>query len=430
MKVFKIFVLYTLLYIFFIFVYNRFIADLFSYQGYFWNLNIIKIFTGILIILILSILLPKEFSKPSDLLIHIHFIFPFFFMLVLYAVENQATIYILECFFAFSIILLITKIRLTFPILHILEVNLQTIYKTLFIFFILYIIVLSYKYKNYFNLNLSDVYYYRFEIEEISSGLWGYITHSLSIIFASFLGTITLLKKRYGAFLLLILFYIIIFALTSHKQYLFLLFMVMGLHFIIKILKNPIPFVPVILILISILAIILDYLWFEPWIKALFIDRVFFVPVQLNFVYYEFFSSNPKVFWTDSKWLLLDKIIGYPYDLPVPNVIGEFFFNNALTSANTGWLGSGYAHAGFLGLIVYAIFIGLILKFLDQKAKKLGKEFVFISFSPFIISLMLSSDLKTVLLSHGLALYLFILSTFNFRIDKSKSNFGGELYDK
>ncbi|ACN99521.1 conserved hypothetical protein [Sulfurihydrogenibium azorense Az-Fu1] len=157
---------------------------------------------------------------------------------------------------------------------------------------------------------------------------------------------------------------------------------------------------------------------------------VFFLPAQLNFVYYEFFSSNPKVFWTDSKWFLLDKIIGYPYDLPVPNVIGEFFFNNALTSANTGWLGSGYAHAGFLGLIVYAIFIGLILKFLDRKAKKLGKEFVFISFSPFIISLMLSSDLKTVLLSHGLALYLFILSTFNFRIDKSKSNFGGELYDK
>jgi hypothetical protein len=164
------------------------------------------------------------------------------------------------------------------------------------------------------------------------------------------------------------------------------------------------------LIFLIIFALIIDSLWFEVWAKAIIINRFLFIPAQLNFYYYDFFSQNPKIFWTDSKWLLIGKIIDYPYSLPLQMVIGDTYFNNPETNANTGWIGSGYAHAGFFGMMIYAIIIGLIFKYLDFKSKILDKNFIIISFSPFIVSLFFSSDLKTVFITHGLFLYMIILA--------------------
>jgi hypothetical protein len=107
---------------------------------------------------------------------------------------------------------------------------------------------------------------------------------------------------------------------------------------------------------------------------------------------------------------LINKIIGYPYSLDLPFIIGDAFFNRPETQANTGWIGSGYAQAGFWGMMVYALIIGELFKYLDYKALTVGRNFIMISFSPFIISLFLSTDLKTVFLSHGLLLYLIILT--------------------
>ena len=151
-----------------------------------------------------------------------------------------------------------------------------------------------------------------------------------------------------------------------------------------------------------------DKVLFELWATALIINRVFLIPAQLNFYYYDFFSHHPKVLWTDSSWLLLDKVIGYPYDLPIPNIIGYEYFNRPETSANTGWLGSGYAHAGALGVFLYAIILGLLFKFLDYKSKALNKNFITTSFAPFVVYLF-SSDLKTMFLTHGLIIYILVL---------------------
>jgi hypothetical protein len=164
------------------------------------------------------------------------------------------------------------------------------------------------------------------------------------------------------------------------------------------------------LIVLVIFALIIDYLWLENLAKEIVTNRFLFIPAQLNFFYYDFFSRNPKIFWLDSKWLLINKIIGYPYSLDLPFIIGDVYFNRPETQANTGWIGSGYAQAGFWGMMVYALIIGELFKYLDYKALTVGRNFIMISFSPFIVSLFLSADLKTVFLSHGLLLYLIILS--------------------
>jgi hypothetical protein len=209
--------------------------------------------------------------------------------------------------------------------------------------------------------------------------------------------------------------FVLNFGFTTHKQYLFLPFFFFGIYLVLKS-RFPIQKIIAGFVFLIAFTIIIDYFWFEVWAKAIIIDRFLLVPAQLNFYYYDFFSQNPKIFWTDSKWLLIGKIIDYPYSLPLPMVIGDTYFNNPETSANTGWIGSGYAHAGFFGMMIYAIIIGSIFKYLDFKAKILDKNFIIISFSPFIVSLFFSSDLKTVFITHGLFIYMIILSML--KLDK------------
>ena len=90
------------------------------------------------------------------------------------------------------------------------------------------------------------------------------------------------------------------------------------------------------------------------------------------------------------------------------NLIGYHYYNNKLSDANTGWMGSGYMHFGFAGLLIYAFIIGLLLSIVDTLAKRreLGIS-VAILFIPFF-TLFLSTDLPTAMLTHGLLLALFL----------------------
>jgi len=145
-------------------------------------------------------------------------------------------------------------------------------------------------------------------------------------------------------------------------------------------------------------------------ISSMFVRRLFFVPASLNFAYFDFFKDHQFVYFTDSKFLPFYYIFGYPYDLSVSHLIGREIFMKPDMAANTGWLGSGYAQMGFLGMILYAFIISLILRYLDYLSKYLNKKFLILSFIPYIITLFLSSDLKTTLLNHGLFFYIILLS--------------------
>jgi hypothetical protein len=281
--------------------------------------------------------------------------------------------------------------------------------RVIFLLSFAFLIILIVTHKQYFNLDITKVYMYRFQLREIEQGLLAYIIHSIFPVFLSFLfGYSLIYKKRVMIFIVVALF-VLNFAFTSHKQYLFLPFFIFAIYLALKS-RFLIQKVIAGFIFLIAFAIIIDYFWLEVWAKAIIIDRFLLLPAQLNFYYYDFFSQNPKIFWTDSKWLLIGKVFDYPYSLPLPMIIGDAYYNDPKIIANTGWIGSGYAHAGFFGMMIYAIVIGFIFKFLDYKAKILDKNFIMISFSPFIISLFLSIDLKTVFLSNGLFVYMLILT--------------------
>jgi hypothetical protein len=95
------------------------------------------------------------------------------------------------------------------------------------------------------------------------------------------------------------------------------------------------------------------------------------------------------------------------------NVIGVEFFNNPDTFANTGWIGSGFMHAGLLGIIIYGAVIGLIFSYVARFSdyNRIRLEVLLGSIAVPVIGMLISTDLTAVLLTGGLILQLIFLGT-------------------
>ena len=146
------------------------------------------------------------------------------------------------------------------------------------------------------------------------------------------------------------------------------------------------------------------------WFGTLLGRRVLLVPSNLNSIFIEFFSNNPVYLWSESK--LSFGLIDMPYDLRAPNLIGRVYYGDELTAANTGWIGSGFYNARFTGVIIYSLLVGMLMAYFGAIAKRVGEKFVFGTSFVVLITIFLSADFTTVILTHGLVALLFLLLFF------------------
>ena len=79
-------------------------------------------------------------------------------------------------------------------------------------------------------------------------------------------------------------------------------------------------------------------------------------------------------------------------------LVGENFFGDNVW-ANTGFVGSGYANAGVLGVLIYSILLGSITNLLNNLGNSHGHIFVSSISIPIFITLALSTDTITALLT-------------------------------
>jgi hypothetical protein len=163
------------------------------------------------------------------------------------------------------------------------------------------------------------------------------------------------------------------------------------------------------------LVLLAAYLWHQfsgnMMVPSMFVRRVFFVPAQLTFAYFEFFDDHPFVLWSNS---FFSGLLEYPYDVSIGALVGQYVESSG--NANNGYVSSGFAHAGVWGVLAYTIVIGAILRFLNV----LGRSGVPLWFAIALTivplrAALISSDLLTALLTHGLlvAMVLLILMRAN-----------------
>lgn len=132
-------------------------------------------------------------------------------------------------------------------------------------------------------------------------------------------------------------------------------------------------------------------------ISVYFIRRSFFVPALLTSLYWDFFDGQSHIYYGDSflRWLHAS-----PYQLPMARLIGEVYLHSADANANANVWASGFGHAGFIGMTVSTIVLGLLFRVIDGFARTVDLRVVSLMISLFALSWS-NGAIETSLLTYG-----------------------------
>ena len=401
----KILMLYLVAYALLWFGYAKFIVPIYGYSGFGWAPNGVKVFEALLAIVFFALCLPSRVKRPSDFFIHVHFLLPVVPMLVLYSASDLPRIYIYFVLLAFAVVCFARKLKLPKIKGDMIPINIM-MWGLLTIVAIYIISIILHGGLRYFNLNLLKVYEFRSLAAQNLPGIFGYFSPMVSKALLPFVLLLAVYRRRWLIAALATVGCVMMFALTNHKGPLFYPFFILGIYFVMRS-RRPIQLLFAGYILIILVSLLVFFIGdFGNIVPSLALRREYFVPAHLNFVYYDFFSTHPHTMLAESK--LTFGLIEYPYELDSSHLIGYHYYNNELCGANTGWLGSGYMHFGFVGMLIYAFIVGLLLSMVDVIAKKREPSISgAILFIP-LFAIFQSSDLPTCMLTHGFLLALFL----------------------
>ena len=148
---------------------------------------------------------------------------------------------------------------------------------------------------------------------------------------------------------------------------------------------------------------------------SLFIRRVLFIPAQVNFYYYDFFSTNELTYLSQSH-------LGLPFSIQNPyegydntaKMMGALYTNNPECHMNVGYMGDAYMNFGSLGVLLFSVILGVIFLVLDSIAARTSK-IIAVAAMALPIKSLINGALFTVLGTHGLLLSILMVSLYSKR---------------
>lgn len=410
LELIKLSVLYCLYFLVYLTVYSNYITKTYGYMGFTNSLVVSSIPLAIVAIIICT-LLAGIAATPSVFFLHVALGTIVVPSMVLYCGSNLPIEFYLTSFLAFAVIAFTSKIiDVKRPKLN--EINNLKILKILAVTAvgtILAIVLLGG--GRFLNFDLTAVYEVRGDAAKNLPGLFGYLNSAVGKVIVPFGIVIAVLTRKWVYVLVLFFVAILLFGLTAHKAILFNPFVVLFFYYITG-KEKAIQYFIISLIIIGIVSAsefyFSDAIRGNYWVSDLLVRRTLLVPSLLNWFYIDWFSNNDQFFWADSK--ISFGLVDSPNALRSVNLIGLQYFERDEMAANTGWIGSGYANAGIIGVFIYSIAIGLLLAALNSYAKKLGMRLVISLFVISLLGIITSTDIVTSLLTHGLLVALLLVS--------------------
>tara|TARA_R100000750_G_scaffold2401_2_gene2068 strand:+ start:20906 stop:22159 length:1254 start_codon:yes stop_codon:yes gene_type:complete len=391
--------------------YVNILSKEFQSVGYHLNFEIVRYLTGWILYVLSFFLLNHRFEKIKDYFFLTAILSVITPILVLWGLDTDRPSYpvfiscasIITVYASYKLIWMYGRLALPYVI--------QGREIAVFISVLLVIFLVAWYYISgvTFNLDITKVYSLREENEELAGfGFFAYLNNWIYKVFAVYLLAFLLMRKNYLLSLLMILVFIFYFAANTHKAVLLTPFLVLSTWFYFKKF-NSLFIVPLGFSIIVLLSIISYYFVNDIWMSALFPNRVFGIPAHLTFKYFEFFSKNDFIYFSNS---FFSNLIDYPYDLGLSKLIGKFDGTNS--NANNGYISSAYAQGGASVALVYSVIIGFILTLIDNSVKNNGLPlwFCLVVFMVPMRDLIISADLMTTMLTGGMiwSILLILLS--------------------
>ncbi|RFC66758.1 MULTISPECIES: hypothetical protein [Mesorhizobium] len=275
-----------------------------------------------------------------------------------------------------------------------------------------------------FNLDLRLVYDFRDNAAASLPGIFGYLTPIFSKIVVPFGVVVSLYYKKPIFAVVFLAFAVIMFGFTGHKGIVLYIIMSIGIFFALKFYNGYLmALIGVMFLLVLSYFDAIYYLESDGydnwgWFVSIIARRGLMVPTLLDYFHIAFFQNNDKYLWSTSR-LTLGLVVN-PYGVPLPNLIGSEYLNSDLTAANTGYIGSGFAQAGFWGVVFYSAGVGLVLAYLNAFGRKLGLPFVASIVTAQVATMFSSTDFITLFLTHGMLVSIVLLAMISAPEEKSR----------
>ncbi len=386
--------------------YQDFVFPIYEYAGFLMNENPVKYAESWVLYIGILVLLPARARRPSDYLMCLAFFAFMAPLLVFYGLSDASRWVLYFVLVQYALMGLVRRGRQ----LHCGAVS-NGPSMALGISIAGIIVATSWMIASVgsstFNLDFDAVYDFReVTTATIYTGFLGYIVVWATTVCGPFLLMLALRRRRHVFALGVLFIHVVWFGFTSHKAVLFYPVLVMSLYILFKY-SRALSLIPIGMTLVVMMSLINYLVTDSLFLSGMLVRRVFFVPSHLTFSYFEFFDQNPFVFWSNS---LLSGFIRDPYGESVATVIGYYVANDPGLWANNSFFSTGYMHAGLLGVVIYGLTAGALLRIVDSIANRGVPTWMSLSvvIVPFY-SLFTSSDLTTTLMTHGLGFALLML---------------------
>lgn len=399
--------------------YYHFVNRHFSYMGFNYDFSLVKYMESLLMILWLFVIIPKN-NNVSSIAVNILYILMVIPILSIYPLKNESRIYFYSVVTSFSILILTVKTLPRFKLK--IKYNFNGLLKLVFIAMTSLVYFLLIRFNGLPNLKLLDfneVYKIRSEIE-YGYGFMQYLVTWQGAILNVFVMIVTLVSRRKYSFIFVSILQIMLYLLTTHKTFLFYPFVLYILILVLNRSKLHVGYIAAVGSSFGVLLSLgINKIFGNLMIPSMVISRIFFLPAQISYQYYEFFSQNGFVYLSHSVFRILFQTPVYS-DHPI-RLIGQAYYTN--NWPNTGYLGDAYMNFGVIGMIIFSIIFGIVLKVIESLA---NTPFKLSITKAFIIIFMFSTSnigLLTSMLNGGLVLFMVILYLFNDKsIDKKFFN--------
>ncbi len=281
--------------------------------------------------------------------------------------------------------------------------------EVIYLFLIFFIIVLYIFFANTstkLNLSLMNVYELRSKFKQINLPIIIKYLFSWSRIIIAFLLGLCIYKKKWGWVIIASVCQLISFSIDGSKSTLFMMVSLIGLIILPYICLKRVNQLMIIGFLSIILTSFFMFVVFGNYsIPDLVIRRIFFLPIQLQTSYVDFFTNNPPDFFAQGIMRRLGAVSQYP---TITNMIAEIYYDRPEMVANSGLISDAVMNLGISGIIIMPLVLSIVLKVADLVSKNLDVH-IYAAVAFIIAILLLDGFLNTILLSHGLLPILFIL---------------------
>lgn len=390
--------------------YIAYVSKNFSYAGFYLSLNFMKYILSYCYLIILALYTPSNIEKVTSFFAHVQLSIIIIPMLSYYALNNQSTYYMTLICCVYILQMLILKKYKTNSKIKLIGMS-KALIISMYGFVILTLVfslVLVGK-PTFSAFNFDNIYTLR-EDRPIVSFL-GYTVTWCTKVIIPYLIIFNYSKKKYSMFFLFVTIQILFFMIFAHKSMLFSLAVIFGIYFLYekKWLLDGYYLGLTGSIALSMYIYIHTGNFFS--FLSFFVRRWFYVPAQIKFDFFDFFSIREKVYFADG---LIGKIFGIKshYDFEIKTLIATYRKGTYSTGANTGYFGDAYANLGTIGVIIIGILVIMTIILLEKWSCNLPTSVVAAS-SGYIFMAFNDQAFFTLLLTGGLFMFLFMIYIFN-----------------